>query len=284
MSDISELPAAHLFSHEAMNTTFWLRLISPDAAFAAGVARECYELLDKIEDKLSRFREGSEIWRINRLRAGETLYLSDECHQCLLLAAAANTRSEGLFDVTIGSTIAHRKTGSNTETPAIIGSLLLHPEMPAITCGEAGRELDLGGIGKGFALDQLRNMLDDWGLAGGLLAAGNSTLLAFGDQPWPVELSGEHESRRVMLANAALSASGTGIQGEHIVDPRDPSRRLPWLRAWVITDSAAMADAFSTAVILMEDTEIAGFLTGETGVTGIYADDGTRIRIFRDFC
>ena len=65
--------------------------------------------------------------------------------------------------------------------------------MPAITCEEPGREIDLGGIGKGFALDQLKQLLTEWDADDALLAAGASSLLAFGPSAWPVDLTGERE-------------------------------------------------------------------------------------------
>ncbi len=57
-----------------------------------------------------------------------------------------------------------------------LGRLTIHPDIAAVTCDEPGREIDLGGIGKGFALDQLRQILLDWGAEGGLLTAGASSL------------------------------------------------------------------------------------------------------------
>ena len=119
-------------------------------------------------------------------------------------------------------------------------------------CLEAGREIDLGGIGKGFALDAMRGLLEDWGIKAALLSAGASTQLAFGEHAWPIELIGDKEQRRISLQNEALSASGTGIQGSHIIPPGGNPENLPFERVWVIRNTAALADAWSTALILMD--------------------------------
>lgn len=275
MSETLPIPDAQLFAHDAMNTTFVLRLSGLSPAQAQGMARECCERLDELERKLSRFREESDVFRINRMRAGDTLYLSEECHECLRLALAAHQLTGGLFDVTLGRQIEHRKSGATGQPPELAGRLSLHAEVPAITCEAPGREIDLGGIGKGYALDQLRALLLDWDAPGGLLASGASTILAFGPDPWPVELTGDLTTHPVALCNQALGASGTGVQGAHIVDPRlrqEPASPLAWKRAWVTAPAAAQADAWSTAVILMAPEELQAFLTEDQVTQAVYVE------------
>lgn len=275
MSETVPLPAAQTFAHDAMNTTFVLRIAGVSPERAQGMARECCERLDELERKLSRFREESDVFRINRMRAGDTLYLSEECHECLRLALAAHQSTGGLFDVTLGRQIEHRKTGAAGLPPELAGRLTLHADRPAITCEAPGREIDLGGIGKGYALDQLRALLTDWGAPGGLLASGASTILAFGPDPWPVELTGDRATQPLRLGNLALGASGIGVQGAHIVDPRqreESARPLAWKRAWVTAADAAQADAWSTAVLLMAPEELDAFLAVDQVAQAVYVE------------
>lgn len=283
MNTPAPLPEARVFTHEAMNTTFTLWLRGVDAELVGGLAKECFDLLDLIESRLSRFVEGSDVSRINRMAAGETLYLSDECHQCLLSALDACARTEGLFDITLGTRIEHRKSGSEEAEPPLTGKLVIHPDIAAITCEEPGREIDLGGIGKGFALDRLKQLLTDWGAEDALLAAGASSLLAFGPQAWPVDLTGDAGLRRIELKNQSLSASGTGIQGSHIIHPWGPEAMPtdPCRRLWVIASTAALAEAWSTALMLIEPEEIADFTAGNEEITGVYVDRGAAVTAIR---
>ena len=175
MTPNDPLADARLFRHEAMRTEFTFRFRGLSDVSAPGIARLCIETLDTLESQLSRFIDGSDISRINQMRAGETLYLSEAVHQCLLLALDACSRTHGLFDITQGSRIEHLKSGQNQPAPEISGSLTIHPDVPAVTCKEPGRVLDLGGIGKGFALDQLKLLLTDWGVDDALLAADSAT-------------------------------------------------------------------------------------------------------------
>jgi len=280
MSDPISMPVSHLFSHEAMNTTFHLRICEDDEAIARGMARECFEQLDFLETRLSRFVDGSDVSRINHMRVGDILYISQPSHECLLIALEAQQQTGGLFDITLGRRIEHRKSGDSGPPPDLLGKIIIHPDVPAVTCQEPGREIDLGGIGKGFALDHLQQILIEWGAEGALLAAGASSLLAFGPQPWPVELAGGGGSTRILLRNEALSASGTGIQGSHIIHPAGDAAMpaAPCDRVWVTAATAALAEVWSTALMLMDPDEIADFIAGNEVIRSVHIDCGDQIR------
>lgn len=271
---------ARFFAHEAMKTTFTLRFRETDDQSARGMARECFDLIDRLEAQLSRFIETSDVSRINRLAAGETLYLGDACHRCLLRALEGHAATGGLFDITQGKAIEHRKSGAEGPPPAVEGRLIVHPDVPAVTCEVPGREIDLGGIGKGFALDEAAALLAEWGAGGALLAAGASSLRALGDAPWPVDLTGDSGETRIALRNESLSASGTGIQGRHIVHPGGegfmPLR--PCLRVWVVSPTAAMAEVWSTAMMLVDPVEMPDWLRECEGIGRLFVetDEGLR--------
>lgn len=274
---------ARFFSHEAMHTTFTLRFAGLSDAEARGVARECFELVDRLEDSLSRFREGGEVWRINQLRSGEVLYLSDPCHRCLLKSMEGYEATGGLFDVTIGRRIAHFKDGAPGPPPSITGSLVIHPDVPAVTCREEGREIDLGGIGKGFALDEMGVMLRDWDVSGVLISAGASSMLATGGFAWPVALAGDGGRCQIELANAGLSVSGVGIQGGHIIHPVYGSEVGSSRRIWVIAPDAASAEIWSTAMMLVPDRELVPWLAEGGEFSQVFVDGEGGIRmVFSD--
>jgi FAD:protein FMN transferase len=274
MSTPTPIPAAHGFTHDAMNTTFQLRICEEDRATASGMARECFDRISLLENHLSRFIDGSDVSRINAMKEGETLYISESCHRCLLAALDAHARTGGLFDITLGRRIEHQKSASSEPVPALIGNLTIHPDVAAVTCEAPGRQIDLGGIGKGFALDEIHQMLREWGAEGAMLTAGASSLLAFGPQAWPVDLAGNGNPVRIILQNCALSASGTGIQGSHILHPGGdeamPTR--PCDRLWVTAPTATMAEIWSTALMLLDPESIPIFLGDEDTLHRVYAD------------
>lgn len=241
----------HTFEHEAMKTTFKLRLQHPDKQLAQNAARNAIELIDEIENKLSRYIQGSDVWQINHMEAGQTLFLSELCYDCLRISLEAYAETGGLFDVTLGRQIEHQKRNADGEVPAISGQLAVVPDRPAIHCNEPGREIDLGGIGKGFALDQIKALLEDWEITSGVISSGASTHLAFGPQQWTMGLKAKSETRDLNIRAQALSASGVGIQEDHVVSPDGSSGTNLYPRVWVVHQSAAMADVWSTTAMLI---------------------------------
>lgn len=241
----------HRFEYPAMNTLFSIRL--PDHSIApASLAREVFELLEALEDRLSLYREGSDIWRLNRLRAGESLVVSEACHQCLRLAMEFHEKTAGFFDVTAGRQIAALKNQTG-HVPPITGLLAIDPDKPMIHCIEEGRQLDLGGIGKGFALDQMAQRLREFDLPMGFLSAGASTHLVFGDFSFNGQVGPVERPLTVPVSNAALSASGDTQQGPHIVSPFSVTTPAT-ARSWILANSATAADAWSTAAAILPAT------------------------------
>lgn len=249
----------HTFEHKAMKTTFKLRLLHTDKKHAQIAAVNAFELIDEIENKLSRYRGGSDVWQINQMKADQTLFISELSYDCLCLSLQAYAETMGRFDVTLGRQIEHRKRKDEGDAPEISGQLVVVPDRPAVHCKQPGREIDLGGIGKGFALDKVKELLLEWEIESGIISAGASTHLAFGDQEWAMGLSAKNETHDIVIKNQALSASGTGIQDEHIIAPDGSSEGCKHPRVWAVHESAAWADVWSTAAMLMTKEELPEF-------------------------
>ena len=248
---------AHTYTHEAMKTTFTLRLMHSQVDHARDAANQAFALIDEIENALSRYISGSDVSQINCMQSGQSLFISETCYECLRIALKIYTDTDGLFDITLGRQIEHQKNKLEGIVPALEGQLMVDPDRPAIHCVEAGREIDLGGIGKGYALDRIAPLLRGLGIKSGLASAGASTQLAFGESPWKIELSGSTDMSIVELQNQALSVSGIEIQGSHIVSPRKTEiRHYAHARVRVIHEEAAYADAWSTACLLMSENEL----------------------------
>jgi len=246
----------HTFEHKAMKTTFKLRLQHEDKNQADKAARCAIELIDEIENKLSRYRAGSDVWQINHMEAGQTLFLGELCYDCLRLSLEAYAETMGLFDVTLGRQIEHQKRNEDGEPPDLSGQLAMVPDRPAIHCNEPGREIDLGGVGKGFALDRVKELVREWDIESGIISAGASTHLAFGQPEWMIGLSAKNETKDISIKNQALSASGTGVQNEHILSPAGHQEGYCHPRVWVLHQSAAWADIWSTTGMLMQTDEL----------------------------
>ena len=265
-------PSLHVFDAKGMNTLFTIRIYHSEPAAAQQLAGHCFRQLEELEAELSRFRHDSEVSRINQLKTGESMLLADATHRCLRKSLEATVATAGLFDVTLGERTRH-KAGSPGATAPPRGVLTLSPDRPQISCEKAGRQIDLGGIGKGFALDEMVASLRELGVESALLSCGASTHLALGPRAWSFDLRGDEEPLKIQITGQALSSSGIGQQGAHVVHPdTGASPDYCFVRVWVVADSAAVADAFSTACLLMDEEEIESFAAAQKEVL-IHVED-----------
>jgi len=127
---------------------------------------------------------------------------------------------------------------------------------------DAQLDLDLGAIGKGYAVEKAAEIFKDWEIDDFLINAGQSTVYGQGRKPWPVAVGGGFDffkPGRIFLERRALSGSGKEVKGEHIFDPRLNQARSKHLAVWASHFSPALADGLSTAFMVMSLDEIKGY-------------------------
>jgi thiamine biosynthesis lipoprotein len=144
--------------------------------------------------------------------------------------------------------------------------------------------VDLGAIGKGYALDKAAELLADWEIPDVLLHSGTSSVLALGNggeaagcpagkTGWPLGVAGDWADKAgfdtVLLSGAALSGSGTEVKGQHVLDPRTGRPASNHLAAWAIAPSAALSDALSTAFMVMTTAEVNSYCRSHVEVAAL---------------
>jgi len=249
MTGMTQHGSQYRFWDTIMATQFSVVVEVPDneAGRARAVAEELFDEMRRLESLLSRFIEDSEISQINRLRYGESTIISPETHRCLGVALEAKQATQGYFDV------AYLSEGVVDGQEAFV--LLSRPLRVASAAKTL--HLDLGGIGKGFALEHGRDILARYGYTKAMLSAGDSTIFAMepphGTKGWPVQVEFDGQAEMLELANEALGCSGKTVRGEHIFDTRQRKFATHRNRVYVQIPSPTLADAFSTAAMTMPD-------------------------------
>jgi len=251
------------FSHEAMATVFEVHVVHPDARYAAQAAQAAFDLVDRLENELSRFRANSDVTRINHLSAGERTRVCPSTLECLVIARHVFELTGGAFDVSIGTGLA---------------SLAFDPHDVTVGATKAGVQIDLGGIGKGYAVDLMSELLEEWGLAQVLIHGGFSSVLALdppaGRDGWPLTLSDPSVSSRVLarLAARQLALGASGVRkGDHIVHPRTGEPARGRRAAWVAVPRPEPADARPEAGPRMAATAVTDALA--TALMVLSVDD-----------
>ena len=277
-------------SRKAMATDFAI-LLPPQSLEAVELAVTTLERLDEIEQKLTIYNQESEVSKINQMAGERPVPASKSTFQLIERALRWSHRTQGAFDITAGPLVkawgftersGRKPTSEEVESAlAKVGyqHLQLDRDPQTIRFALPEMSINLGGIGKGDALDQIANELHRGGLQDFLLHGGNSSVLAAGDQTansglgWAVGIAHPTKPKRrlagVWLRDQAIATSGSGKQffhhrGKrygHVIDPRTgfPAGDLASLT--VITDSAADADACATGMFVAGKNEIEGWNT-----------------------
>ncbi len=263
------------FSHEAMATIFELIIIHEDERYARQAATAAFEEVDRLEKELSRFIENSDISRINNLPANQPLLLGLDTFECLKISVQMYNETKGAFDVTIGSLLKYwrdEEGNPRTSSEKEFNFARLHTGCHLIQLDEREHTIqlaaspilvDLGGIGKGYAVDRVADLLREWSIERALISGGYSSVLALDAPPgmkgWPLTLSDPGDRSRI-LARPHLRAEalgGSGVKkGGHIISPRTGRPVEGKRAAWSAAPDAAMADALSTAFMIMDTDEI----------------------------
>jgi len=302
----------HRFAHKAMGTIFEIIIAGEDAQYARQAAAAAFHEVDLLEGLLSRFDPSSEVCRVNRLAPGQAIVVAPDLFENLWVAREIHERTKGAFDVTIGSLIDGRR---NSQGPPVevsarerrnavrrMGMMRLRLDrgnlivelLPVKKQNDQGGGiyLDLGGIGKGYAIDRGVETLREWGIEVALMHSGTSTAFALGSpestagkkgsgEGWVVGAGAEWDQAAgfgaVRLLNEALSGSGKRVKGEHIVNPRTGFPTRKHVAAWAIAPSAAVADALSTAFMVMSTSEVVELCKKMPGVEGLVVGTHTGI-------
>jgi thiamine biosynthesis lipoprotein len=304
MMDLSPAGPVHRFAHEAMGTFYEALVAGCDQEYARQVSQAVFREVDRLELLFSRFNPTSEISQINRLKAGQILKIGWETYECLEAAEKVRAETDGLFNINFRATErppARELYGAPERSQANRAAFEVFPvpdgfairiNQQAFEAHAKGVDLDLGGIGKGFALDRAAAILADWSIDHFLIHGGTSTALAAGSAPeaaadkpgWPVGVGGAWTvpgvGKRVFLRGRALSGSGTEVKGKHIRDPKIGGAAEAHLAAWVSHPRAAVADALSTAFMVMPTPDVEGYCEAHSDVWALVIGQDGQGRVF----
>ncbi|HZX11200.1 MAG TPA: FAD:protein FMN transferase [Acidobacteriota bacterium] len=265
----NEKEAVLRFSHQAMGTLFEIFLTDIDEKYGQQASQAVFEEIDRLENLLTRFNPCSDIGQINNLKPGQSCAVGVETFECLEKAFQIQKKTKGAFAVNYACLEPQGREERLMVFPLVLsrssGRFMVTLKKERYESN--GVTVDLGGIGKGLALDKAKIILNDWGIPDALIHGGTSTALALGNpsdkKGWAVGVSGDFKmplaSKKIVLRDRAVSGSGKQVKGEHIVDPRTGRPASGHKAAWVSHPCAATADALSTAFMVMSTLEAEDF-------------------------
>ncbi len=273
----------------------------PQSGSATG---EVFALVDQLEDQMTVYRDHSEISQLNRRAYEAPVKVESRLFELLQTAAEIQTATRGAFDVTSGQLSKlwgfEQRSGKLPDEEKIQntlkcvggGHVVLNETLQTVSFKTPGVKINLGGIGKGYAIDRSAWLLHIEGVHDFAIHGGQSSVLCAGNNAnenkadlrgWPIGLSHpvlpEIRLATFHLKDQALGTSGSGRQGffhdgkryGHIIDPRTGWPADRFLSTTVISPSAALCDALATAFYVMTIEEIEGYCRQHTDVGAVVA-------------
>jgi len=235
-------------SAEAMGTTFTIVAYDKDRSRLQGAVDSAFDEVRRIDAVLSNYREDSEWSRINREAAKHPVAVSAEVFRLLEACQKYSRASDGAFDITVGpllklwgfykgsGRVPHRAEIRTVLARVGYEKIALDRENRTVRFLVPGLELDPGGIGKGYAVDRMVEILRDAGIRSALVSGGGSSIYGLGAPPgengWRVEIRHPKSRSRivesVVIRDESVSTSGNyekffyagGKLYSHIFDPR----------------------------------------------------------------
>lgn len=260
------------FEKGMMGSPFKLVFYATGDSLANLAARRAFERIEKLNEILSDYRDGSEINLLSaQSGSGKWVPVSKDLFDILAVSQDISTKTDGAFDATLGPVVqmwrhatrkgifppqeeireALQKTGYT--------KMRLDRVKQSVLLTQKGMRLDIGGLGKGYAAEEAIKVLKSMGITSAMMDAGGKIVLTNpppGSSGWNITVSNGNDSLKTMqLSNVALATSGPtyrfmeykGVKYSHIVDPQTGIGLLFHVRTTVISPDGTVADALATA-------------------------------------
>ncbi|MDB6023237.1 MAG: FAD:protein transferase [Pedosphaera sp.] len=262
-----------------MGTVVSITLYAPDAHAATTAAEAAFRKFVTLERIMTSYDSKSELMQLCLRPVGVPTCVSPELFEILQESKRVAKETDGAFDITVGPFVrawrAARKSNVLPTAQEIAGmrqsvgyeKLRLDARAQTVTLLASNMNLDLGGIGKGYAADKALGVMRRMGVTRALVAASGD--IAIGDAPpgkpgWKVGIEAldgapDELARTVLLHNAGVSTSGDteqnveigGVRYSHIIDPKTGLGMTDHIQTTIIGPNATVTDGLDTPTAIM---------------------------------
>ena len=267
-------------------------ILAMDAAF---------ERMSRIEEVADRYTGESEIARLNRTAADGPVSVSSEMLEMLIMSESLAERTEGAFDVTIAQLLdlwgftGEPRLPAPEEIEVLLSSVchscvVVDEEHKTVYYTDPDIAVDLGGIAKGYAVDEAAEVLRSFGVESGVINAGGDMAVIGkkGDAPWRIGIQHPRDSQELVavldVVDKSVVTSGDyerfffsdDVRYHHIIDPHTGYPARLTMSVTVVADNTAVADALATAYFVMGPEQAMETAEHADGIDILIVDaDGT---------
>jgi len=284
-----------------MGNRFEITVVADDPSWANECIADAVEEISRIEKLFTTFDESSQTNLINRNAGIAPVKVDKEVYDLVERSKKISALTQGAFDITYGS-IDKRlwnfdKTMTSLPDPQTAKQLvrlinyrnvILNKNSGSVFLKEKGMRIGFGGIGKGYAAEKAKSLLQQRGIKSGIVnAAGDLTAWGYqpGGEPWTIGIADPNTARKAFsfldITNTSVATSGNyekfilidGKKYSHTIDPKTglPVRGIKSVT--IICPNAEIADAMATPVMIMGIKVGLNMINQMKGIAGIIIDD-----------
>jgi thiamine biosynthesis lipoprotein len=281
----------------AINVELWHDNSTQGRALVDAVMAE----MRRIDDLMSSYKPDSELSRINARAADGPVTVSSELLTLIIRALDYSVVTDGAFDITYASAGQHYDYRSGRKpTDAQLQAALpainyrhvrIDPQRSTVAFTRPGVRIDLGGIAKGYAVDNSIALLQAAGVENAIVSAGGDTRVIGKrwERPWQIGIRNPRQHDGIVsmipLENAAISTSGDyeryfeedGVRYHHILNPGTGQSSREVQSSSIIGAEATDTDALSTSVFVLGVNQGMALIDAIPGTEAIIIDQAGRM-------
>ena len=292
-----------------MGTVFEVLIYSErDDYFLRTLTEQVFEELERYEQSMSVFIDGSDVNFINKCSGERPVRVSPEVYEIIKTSIHYSEITGGCFDITVGQLMKlwgfYKKRGSQPSEDEIAGTLkkvgygniILNEDDRSVFLEKEGMMIDFGGIAKGWSIKKIGEKLRSFQISNFLINAGTSSVYASGTpgnkEHWTAALPEVHRFRlfkeEVHLKNNAVSVSGTyentveygNKKYSHVINPMTGKPESGVVMAVVIDSEPLECEILSTAFTVMGVQKTKEFLksNNKLKVILLYIDENNEMQ------
>ncbi len=291
-------------SQMLMGTLVDVTAVAPDKAVAQKAATAALAEIKRLEKLLSTWIPDSEISQVNAAAGRNPVKVSPEAMEVIERSLEMAGLTDGAFNITVGPAVNAWNISKEGRIPTLeelnalrplidLSQLKLDHEARTVYLGREGMQIDIGGIGKGYAADRAAVVMEASGATAGVVAL-SGDIETFGRMPdnqrfvFGIQHPRKEQGQllaRIALENEAVSTAGDyqryieveGIRYHHILDPTtlQPSRLSQ--SATVIAKEGVVADGLDTGIFVMGPVKGMALIERLFGVEGVIVDGAGKV-------
>jgi FAD:protein FMN transferase len=288
-----------------MGNRFEITLVHEDEVFANRCIQEAVEEIRRIEALLTTFNDNSQTNLINSNAGIKPVEVDREVFDLIGRSLKISHLTQGAFDITYGG-IDKRLWNFDTQITSLPSAdtaaqlvrlinyrnVILDSKLCTVFLKEPGMRIGFGGIGKGYAAERAKLILQQKGISSGIVnAAGDLTAWGYqpGGKPWTIGIADPVAIRSAFsyldITNMAVATSGNyekfvlidGKKYSHTVDPKTGLPVTGIKSVTIISPNAEIADAMATPVMIMGIRVGLDLINQVKGLACIIIDDDDKI-------